>query len=118
VTAERRDALTPEDFAVALRQAGQALTDAATQVGAVDPGGAAFGSAAPGVFGELGRRLHRQWSSALRAREAEARDQADRMADLAGTLRKATETYVETDLTGSVRITDAGPGEVPQRGAW
>lgn len=117
MTAERRDSLSPEDFAVAVRRAGQALTDAATQVSAADPGGGAFATAAPGVLGELGRLLHGQWSSALRVREAEARDQAARMADLAGALRKATETYLETDLTGSVRITDTDPGEVPQRGA-
>ncbi len=109
--------LTPDDFAVALRRAGQALTDAATQVRAADLGGVAFGSPSPGVLGELGRLLHGQWSSALRVREAEAREQADRMADLASVLRKAMETYLETDLTGSVRITDADPGEATQRGA-
>jgi hypothetical protein len=110
VTAERRDAPAPEDFAVALLQAGEALSDAATQVGATDLGGVVFGTAAPGVLGELGRHLHGQWSSALRVRESEARDQADRMVDLAGRLRRATETYVDTDLAGSVRITDAERG--------
>lgn len=109
--------LTPEDVAMALCRAGQDLTDAATKVRATDLAGVAFGAAAPGVLGELGRLLHGQWSSALRVREAEARDQADRMADLAGALRRATETYVDTDMTGAVRITDADPGEAPQRGA-
>ena len=117
MTAERRDTLAPEDFAAALLRAGQAFTAAATQVSATDLGGVAFGTAAPGVLGELGRRLHGQWSSTLRVRETEARVQADRMADLAGALRKATETYVETDLAGSVRITDVDAGEAPPRGA-
>lgn len=117
MTAERRGPLTPEDVAVALRRAGRDLTDAATEVRATGLGAAAFGAAGPGVLGELGGLLHGRWSSALRVREAEARDQADRMADLADALRKATEMYVDTDLTGSVRITDADPGEAPRRGA-
>ena len=125
MTAQRRDTLSPEDFAARLLRAGQTLTDTATRIGTTDLGGVTFGAAAPGVLGELGRHLHGQWSWALRVRETEARDQADRMADLAEVLRKAMEMYIETDLAGSVRIADAdpgapgqaAPGDTPHRGA-
>lgn len=115
MTAERRgaDALHPEEFALKLLRAGETFADAAARVRATDPGEVAFGTTAPGVLGELCRHLHGRWSSALRAREAEARDQADRIAELAGQLRKVTETYVETDLAGAVRIADASD---PRRG--
>ncbi|HEX2417449.1 MAG TPA: type VII secretion target [Micromonosporaceae bacterium] len=102
-----REVLGLVDFASRLLATGETLGDTAVGFETMDRGRAGLGIDAPGVLGELGRHLHGQWTSALRARAGEARREAARIVELAERLGKAAANYADTDITLSTRIARA-----------
>jgi hypothetical protein len=107
---ESREPLGLLEFARRLRAAGHALGDPPAGSPSGDPGPRGFGADAPGVLGELGRRLHDQWAAALAERAAEARRESARLAELAERLGKVAADYADTDAASAARIARAGPG--------
>lgn len=59
------------------------LGEAEQRLPGVDPGATAFGAAAVGLLGEVGRQAYRCWQEATEARVAEARAHAARVRELA-----------------------------------
>jgi hypothetical protein len=88
---------SPREIAVRVEEAADAVTRAGRVLADLDPGGAAFGAAAPGRLGEMGRTLHAHLSGALAARSREAAVAGARLADTAGHLRRASDRYAEVD---------------------
>ncbi|MFK3981503.1 hypothetical protein ACI2K4_14140 [Micromonospora sp. NPDC050397] len=79
-----------DEAAATLAAAGPALTAA----GRTEP---SPGEAGTGRLTEVTRALFEQWSAAATARAQEAATGADRLADLAATLRQVADGYADTD---------------------
>jgi hypothetical protein len=86
-----------EDLADRIDTAGDVLAGASTTMSLADPGARAFGADAAGRLGELGRALHRQFTSALTARGREAAAHGARLADTAQALRLVAAGYRGAD---------------------
>ncbi len=82
-----------EDLAGRVDGVAAAVAASAARLGAADLGPGAFGGDVPGRLGELGRALHAAWSAGLAARQREAADTGERLADLVGALRLVAERY-------------------------
>ncbi|MDG4807385.1 hypothetical protein O7634_11555 [Micromonospora sp. WMMD1120] len=87
-----------------LDEAGATLTVVSHTVTAGDPPQAAFGADAPGRPGEIGRALHRQWTTATDDRAREARAAAGRLAAAAAAVREAADRYAEVDRAARRRL--------------
>jgi hypothetical protein len=100
-----------EDLAARLATAGAELTAAAATLPGHDPGADAFGAAATGRLGVLGRELHRAYLVALDARAREAAAHGVRLSTTADALARAATGYATADQAaqaaiGSVAATD------------
>ncbi|MFC4148860.1 hypothetical protein ACFO0M_21615 [Micromonospora mangrovi] len=84
-------------LAARLDEASAVLATLAHTVTASDPPHPAFGAHAPGRPGEIGRALHRQWTTATGDRAREASAAAARLAAAAAALRSAADRYSDTD---------------------
>ncbi|MFG2053978.1 hypothetical protein ACGFI9_08080 [Micromonospora sp. NPDC048930] len=84
-------------LAARLDEASLALTTLSRTVTATDPAHPAFGTHATGRPGEVGRALHRQWTTATGDRAREAGAAAARLAAAAAALRSAADRYAATD---------------------
>ncbi|MET8089625.1 hypothetical protein [Micromonospora sp. NPDC005220] len=91
-------------LAARLDEASATLTMVSHTVTASDPAQAAFGADAPGRPGEIGRALHRQWTTATDDRAREARAAAGRLAAAAAAVREATDRYTEVDRAARRRL--------------
>jgi hypothetical protein len=85
------------ELAASLDRTAQTMTLAGATLAHLDPGGLAFGAAAPGRLGETGRALHDQLVRAIGARSREAAAAGARLADTAQALRWASAGYLEVD---------------------
>lgn len=85
------------------------LTRASSTLADLDPGGVAFGGAAPGRLGEVGRALHAQLRNALASRSREAAAASARLADTAQALRSAAVRYRDADAAAEHRLTSREP---------
>jgi hypothetical protein len=106
----KQDVLGLVDFAGKVLYTGDTLVGAGTVIGGSDPGEKAFAADAPGGFGELCRQLHRQWTSALDARAAEAKEQGERLVGIGEKLGRVAADYAGTDITIATEIARAGSG--------
>ncbi|MEU3452443.1 hypothetical protein ABZ671_02385 [Micromonospora sp. NPDC006766] len=84
-------------LATRLDEASATLATLSRTVTATDPPHPAFGAQADGRPGEIGRALHRQWTSATGDRAREAHAAATRLAAAASALRDAADRYAATD---------------------
>ncbi|SCF39236.1 hypothetical protein GA0074695_6509 [Micromonospora viridifaciens] len=84
-------------LAARLDEASATLATLARTVTATDPPHPAFGAHAEGRPGEIGRALHRQWTTATGDRAREATAAAARLAAVAAALRGAADRYAATD---------------------
>ncbi|MGR6316781.1 hypothetical protein Q2K19_09115 [Micromonospora soli] len=91
-------------LAARLDEASATLATLSRTVTATDPAHPAFGTHAAGRPGEVGRALHRQWTTATgdRAREADAA--AARLSAAAAALRSAADRYAATDESARRRL--------------
>lgn len=80
-----------------LDAAADTIFDAATAVMRDELSTADFGADTAGWLGELGGALHGRWAAALDDRRDEAAEAAERLTDLAGSLRAASSGYADTD---------------------
>ncbi|MFV2101921.1 hypothetical protein [Micromonospora sp. LOL_024] len=87
-----------------LDEASATLTALSRSVTASDPAQVAFGTDAPGLPGEIGRALHRQWVAATGDRAREAHSAAAQLAAVAAALREAADRYSDTDTVASRRL--------------
>jgi hypothetical protein len=92
------------DLANRFDAVGDALAGASTTMSLIDPGARAFGADAPGRLGELGRTLHRQFTSALSDRGREAAAHGARLADTAHALRLTAGGLLDADTTAQHRF--------------
>jgi hypothetical protein len=92
-----------DDFAARLAAAGAELATAAAALPGHDPGADAFGAAATGRLGALGRELHRAYLVALDARAREASAHAARLTATAEALARAATGYVAADDAARLR---------------
>jgi hypothetical protein len=95
------------DIAGRVDEAADSMTRAVRVLADLDPGGAAFGAAAPGRLGEIGRALHTHLASALTARSREAATATSRLADTAQHLRRAADRYAEAEDAAQRRPQEA-----------
>jgi hypothetical protein len=86
-----------EDAAAALAAAQRALADPGLPDGA-------FGAAAAGLPGTLGRQLHERWTAGRCARADEAAAAALRLTELADAVRATAQRYADTDDLVRVRL--------------
>ncbi|MFJ6198809.1 hypothetical protein [Micromonospora sp. NPDC092111] len=91
-------------LAARLDEASATLATLARTVTASDPPHPAFGAHAPGRPGELGRALHRQWTTATGDRAREAGAAAARLAAAAAAVRSAADRYATTDDAAQRRL--------------
>ncbi|MFR9779967.1 hypothetical protein ACL02O_28415 [Micromonospora sp. MS34] len=87
-----------------LDEASLALATLSRTVTATDPAHPAFGAHATGRPGEVGRALHRQWTTATGDRAREAGAAAARLAAAATALRSAAGRYAATDESAGQRL--------------
>ena len=99
-----------DDLAARIAALGDELSGASGALSRTDPGPAAFGGAAPGRLGELGRALHARTAGALAARDREAAAAGARLADLAGSLRTAAAGYRDVEDAARRRHQGTGVG--------
>ncbi|MBM0240438.1 hypothetical protein JNW88_31215 [Micromonospora sp. ATA32] len=92
-------------LAARLDEASTALSGLAHTVTASDPAHPAFGADAPGRPGEIGRALHRRWTTATGDRAREAGAAAARLSDAAAALRTAADRYADSDDAARRRLT-------------
>ncbi|WP_433389313.1 hypothetical protein [Micromonospora sp. KLBMP9576] len=92
-------------LAARLDEASETMTVVARTATAGDPAQAAFGVEAPGRPGEIGRALHRQWTTATGDRAREAHGAAQRLAATAAALRAAADHYADVDRAARHRLT-------------
>ncbi|GIF15130.1 hypothetical protein [Actinoplanes teichomyceticus] len=78
-------------------RAAAALATIDRRVPELQPGGAVFGADDAGRPGRVGRRLHESWTAVLQARAGEAAKLAERLSDLAQSVRDGSRDYAETD---------------------
>jgi hypothetical protein len=86
-----------EDFATRLGTVGTELTAAAATLFRHDPGADAFGAAAVGRLGALGRDLHATYLAALDDRAREAAAHGARLSATADALARAAAGYAAAD---------------------
>ena len=91
-------------LAARLDEAGATLATLAHTVTASDPAHPAFGAHAAGRPGDVGRALHRQWTTATGDRAREAAAAAARLAAAAAALRSAADRSADTDDTAGRRL--------------
>jgi hypothetical protein len=91
------------ELADRLERAADRLTAGGAALSGADPGATAFGADNPGRLGEVGRALHRRWSSALTARSGEATAQGTRLADTGAAIRVAAGRYRDTESDAGSR---------------
>ncbi|MEV0425309.1 type VII secretion target [Micromonospora sp. NPDC049836] len=91
-------------LAARLDEAGASLATLSRTVTATDPAHPAFGAHAAGRPGEIGRALHRQWTTATGDRAREAAAAAARLAAAAAALRSAADRYAATDESARHRF--------------
>ncbi|MGC5017118.1 hypothetical protein [Micromonospora sp. DT47] len=91
-------------LAARLDEASETLSVLARTVTASDPAHPAFGAHASGRPGEIGRALHRQWTTATGDRAREAGAAAARLAAAAAAVRTAAERYAAADDTARRRL--------------
>ncbi|SCL17438.1 Excreted virulence factor EspC, type VII ESX diderm [Micromonospora rhizosphaerae] len=91
-------------LAARLDEASATLATLAHTVTAGDPAHPAFGAHATGRPGEIGRALHRQWTTATGDRAREAGAAAARLAAAAAALRGAADRYASTDDAARRRL--------------
>ncbi|SCG63460.1 hypothetical protein [Micromonospora halophytica] len=84
-------------LAARLEEASATLAVLSRTVTAADPAHPAFGADAPGRPGEIGRALHRQWTTATGDRAREASAAAARLAAAASAVRSAADRYADAD---------------------
>lgn len=96
------------DLAARFATAGSELAVVAATLPGHDPGADAFGAAATGRLGVLGRELHRAYLVALDARAHEAAAHGARLSTTADALTRAATGYVAADGTAEAVI---GPAE-------
>jgi hypothetical protein len=94
------------DAAQRLDTAAAALDDAARVLADPGPPAAAFGAAAPGRLGDLGRALHGGWVATTGGRAREAAALSARLADAALALRTAAAGYAAADDRAARRGTE------------
>jgi hypothetical protein len=104
-----------DDLAARLATAGSELTVAAVTLPGHDPGADAFGAAATGRLGVLGRELHRAYLVALDARAHEAAAHGARLSTTADALTRAANGYVAADGTAEAVIGYAAPADAARR---
>jgi hypothetical protein len=92
-----------EDFAARLAATADELGAAAAALPGHDPGPDAFGAAAAGRLGALGRELHRVYLVALDARAREAGAHAARLSELTDSVARAATRYAAADDAARVR---------------
>ncbi|MEH0937920.1 hypothetical protein, partial [Micromonospora psammae] len=80
-------------LAARLDEASDTLAVLARRVTAGDPAHPVFGAHAAGRPGEIGRALHRQWTTATGDRAREAAAAAARLAATAAAVRSAADRY-------------------------
>ncbi|BCJ43928.1 hypothetical protein GCM10010168_67310 [Actinoplanes ianthinogenes] len=78
-------------------QAAAALATMDRRASDLLPAGDAFGADDTGRPGRIGRRLHEEWTTVLRARAGEAAGLARQVSDLAHAVRAGSRDYAETD---------------------
>jgi hypothetical protein len=100
------------DLAAHLATAGAELTVAAARLPGHDPGAGAFGAAASGRLGALGRELHRAYLVALDARAHEAGAHGARLSTTADALARAAIGYAASDGAAEAAIGYAAPADV------
>lgn len=96
-------------LAARLDAASAAVEDAAAGMGGLWHDASVFGGDAPGLLGEAGRALHRQWTAALCDREREARHAAALLAETAAALRRTVAAYTSADETVAGDLAAAYP---------
>ncbi|WP_329018034.1 hypothetical protein OG271_13840 [Micromonospora rifamycinica] len=91
-------------LAARLDEASATLAALARTVTASDPPHPAFGAHSAGRPGEVGRALHRQWTTATDGRAREAGAAAARLAAAASAVRTAADRYATTDDAAHRRL--------------
>jgi hypothetical protein len=86
-----------DDLARRIEAAADVLASRSATITLVDPGPQAFGADATGRLGDLGRALHRRFSTALGARSREAAAHGARLAETAQALRLIARNYREIE---------------------
>jgi hypothetical protein len=86
-----------DDIAARLAEAGAELTAVAATLPGHEPGAEAFGAAAAGQLGLLGRQLHRAYAVALDARGREAAGHGARLSTVADAVARAATGYAAAD---------------------
>ncbi|MFE9694620.1 hypothetical protein [Micromonospora sp. NPDC005806] len=91
-------------LAARLDEASATLATLSRTVTATDPAHPAFGAHAAGRPGEIGRALHRQWTTATGDRAREAGAAAARLSAAAAALSSAADRYAATDESAGRRL--------------
>jgi hypothetical protein len=104
-----------DDLSARLATAGAELTVVAATLPGHDPGADAFGAAAAGRLGVLGRELHRAYLVALDARAREAAAHGARLSTTADTLAGAAAGYAVADSSAEAAIGSTAPADAARR---
>ncbi|MER7455674.1 hypothetical protein [Micromonospora sp. NPDC126480] len=91
-------------LAARLDAASETLAGLSRAIPATDPAQAAFGADAAGRPGEIGRALHRQWTTATGDRAREAYAAALRLAAAASAVRETADRYADVDRAAERRF--------------